>query len=120
MITLGERLHKLRKHHEWTLQELADHVGISPSHVSLIESNKALPSLPVLKRFGVVFGLTVREMLGGVKGYDEEVGVPRELREALENKATWERIRLIFLNSLNLLDFSELTSKPYGEEDGTT
>ena len=111
MITLGERLHKLRKQHEWTLQELADNVKISPSHVSLIESNKALPSLPVLKRFGVVFGLTVREVLGGVKGYDVEAEIPRELKVILENEEAWEQIRLAFVDVLGLKDFTELTSK---------
>ena len=111
MITLGERLHKLRKQHEWTLQELADNVKISPSHVSLIESNKALPSLPVLKRFGKVFGLTVREMLCGVKSYDKDAEIPRELRNVLQSRVVWEDIRSVFLDSLGLSDLSELTSK---------
>ena len=70
MQTLAERLKSLREGRGWKLREVAEKAEVSISHVSLIESGKVDPSLKVLRNVSNVYGLTVRDILVQVKGYD--------------------------------------------------
>lgn len=73
--TLGERIRKLRKQQKLTLEALAG-VGLTKGMLSLIENNKANPSMDSLSYIAGRLGVEVSELL-------EEVST-QELREVLE------------------------------------
>ncbi|KAA0948856.1 helix-turn-helix transcriptional regulator [Sporosarcina sp. ANT_H38] len=73
--TLGERIRKLRKQQKLTLEALAGE-GLTKGMLSLIENNKANPSMDSLSYIAGRLGVEVSELL-------EEVST-QELREVLE------------------------------------
>lgn len=73
--TLGERIRKLRKQQKLTLETLAGE-GLTKGMLSLIENNKANPSMESLSYIAERLGVEVSELL-------EEVST-QELREVLE------------------------------------
>jgi transcriptional regulator with XRE-family HTH domain len=74
--TLGERIRKLRKQQKLTLEVLAGN-ELTKGMLSLIENNKANPSMDSLSYIAERLGVEVVELL-------EEVST-KELREVLEN-----------------------------------
>ena len=72
--TLGERIRKLRKQQKFTLEALAGS-ELTKGMLSLIENNKANPSMESLTYIAKRLGVEVSELL-------EEVS-SRELREVL-------------------------------------
>ncbi len=73
--TLGERIRKLRKQQKLTLETLAGE-GLTKGMLSLIENNKANPSMDSLSYIAERLGVEVAELL-------EEVNT-QELRDVLE------------------------------------
>lgn len=73
--TLGERIRKLRKQQKLTLEALAGE-GLTKGMLSLIENNKANPSMDSLSYIAERLGIEVSELL-------EEVST-QELREVLD------------------------------------
>ena len=72
---LGERIRKLRKQQKLTLEALAGD-GLTKGMLSLIENNKAKPSMESLAYIADGLGVDVTELL-------EEIST-QELREVLE------------------------------------
>jgi transcriptional regulator with XRE-family HTH domain len=65
-ITLGQRLLELRRDAEATQAELAEWLGTKQSHVSAWETGLREPYLPTLRRYALVFRMTLAEILEGV------------------------------------------------------
>ncbi len=60
---LGMRMHKLRKQHGMTLQQVADASGFSRSLISKIETGKVTPPVATLSKIAAALGVTVSELL---------------------------------------------------------
>ena len=75
--TLGERIRSLRKQRKMTLEALAGD-QLTKGMLSLIENNKANPSMESLSYIAEQLGVEMSELL-------EEVNT-QELREVLENR----------------------------------
>jgi transcriptional regulator with XRE-family HTH domain len=60
---LGQRLRELRKEKSFTLQQVADALGVTRACVSKWETGRSQPDLVSLDAIGAVFGFTVSEML---------------------------------------------------------
>jgi len=58
------RLHKLRKQHGMTLQQVADAAGFSRSLISKIETGSVSPPVATLTRLAAALGVTVSHLLG--------------------------------------------------------
>src|SRR5437867_4003679 len=70
-MSVGERLKLARKQRGLTQEQLAEKVSVTDGHISLIEKNRAEPSLPVLRELCAV--LEIREpWLSGGEGPMEE------------------------------------------------
>jgi len=61
---LGLRLRELRRAQGLSLEAAADRVGLSPAHLSRLETGARQPSLPVLLGLSRVYGRPVSELLG--------------------------------------------------------
>ena len=63
---VAHRIHKQRLIYGFTNKKLAQLLGISESYVYRIQSGKILPSLDLLERICIVFGVTYYYMIRGV------------------------------------------------------
>ncbi|MGW7351622.1 XRE family transcriptional regulator [Streptomyces sp. Z26] len=61
---VGPRLYELRRAHGLTLEAAARRVGLSPAHLSRLETARRQPSLPMLLTLARTYGTTVSELLG--------------------------------------------------------
>lgn len=62
--TVAPRLRDLRRHSGLTLETAARRVGLSPAHLSRLETNRRQPSLPMLLALARTYGTTVSDLLG--------------------------------------------------------
>lgn len=67
-MTLGKRLLDRRKALKVTQQHLAEALGVTPQHVSLIEQDKAAPSLSLLAGLARELGTTTDYLISGEEG----------------------------------------------------
>jgi transcriptional regulator with XRE-family HTH domain len=70
VLGLGTRLRDHRRRSGLTLEAAAARVGLSPAHLSRLETENRQPSLPVLLGLSQAYATTVAELLG------EEIPVP--------------------------------------------
>ncbi|MFJ8647731.1 helix-turn-helix domain-containing protein [Streptomyces sp. NPDC093546] len=63
---VAPRLRELRRRRGLTLESAARRAGLSPAHLSRLETGRRQPSLPMLLGLARVYGTTVSELLGEV------------------------------------------------------
>ncbi|MFD5874702.1 helix-turn-helix domain-containing protein [Streptomyces sp. NPDC060322] len=61
---VAPRLRELRRDRGLTLEAAAGRAGLSPAHLSRLETGRRQPSLPMLLGLARVYGTTVSELLG--------------------------------------------------------
>ncbi|WP_327112304.1 XRE family transcriptional regulator [Streptomyces sp. NBC_01341] len=61
---VAPRLRELRRDRGLTLESAAGRAGLSPAHLSRLETGRRQPSLPMLLGLGRIYGTTVSELLG--------------------------------------------------------
>ena len=66
-MSFGERLLERRKNLKVTQQDLADALGVTPQHISLIEQDKATPSLNLVAGLAKELGVTTDYLISGQK-----------------------------------------------------
>ena len=64
-MSFGERLLKRRKVLKVTQQDLANALGVTPQHISLIEQDKAAPSLNLVAGLAKELGVTTDYLISG-------------------------------------------------------
>jgi len=79
-VSLGERISKLRKQHNWTQDELANKIGIHSRHVSRLENDKMRPKASTLSRLAEVFNLSLDELLANDHDAQPTIHDPQLLR----------------------------------------
>lgn len=60
---LSEALRLIRVFHDMKQQELADHLGLSKSYVSELESGKKAPSMEVIQKYSEEFRIPASSIL---------------------------------------------------------
>jgi transcriptional regulator with XRE-family HTH domain len=65
LMSFGERLLKRRKTLKVTQQDLANALGVTPQHISLIEQDKAAPSLNLVAGLAKELGVTTDYLISG-------------------------------------------------------
>ncbi|MFE3519872.1 helix-turn-helix domain-containing protein [Streptomyces sp. NPDC059166] len=63
---IAPRLRELRRGRGLTLESAAGRAGLSPAHLSRLETGRRQPSLPMLLGLARVYGTTVSELLGEI------------------------------------------------------
>lgn len=61
--SLAARLKQYRKDHHWTLEQLAEHSGVSRSMLSQVERGKANPTLAVACRIAQALNISIAELV---------------------------------------------------------
>ncbi|KUL35345.1 XRE family transcriptional regulator [Streptomyces sp. NRRL F-4489] len=64
LTTVAPRLRELRRRSRLTLETAARRVGLSPAHLSRLETGQRQPSLPMLLALARTYGTTVSDLLG--------------------------------------------------------
>ena len=75
-MTFGQRIRRIRRDRDATQGLLAADAGISTSHLSEIERDKAIPTAPVLERLADALGFTMHELWKGVGRCDPSGAEP--------------------------------------------
>ena len=65
---LGRRIKERRQALEFTQQQLAEVIGLTPQHISAIEQDKRAPSLSSLAKIAEELGVTVDFLMTGREG----------------------------------------------------
>ncbi|WP_243355455.1 helix-turn-helix domain-containing protein [Bacillus litorisediminis] len=97
---LGERIRKLRKQKNLTLEALAGK-GLTKGMLSLIENNKANPSMESLSYIADQLGVEVAELLGDISS--EEIRAVLEQAEKLFNMNSEKRDEKIFEEIVSII-----------------
>lgn len=64
-MTLGEKVHALRRRNGWTQRDVGSAIAVSPNYVARIERGEIRqPSGELIKRLAMVFGCTTDYLLG--------------------------------------------------------
>lgn len=63
---LGERIKELRKHYNWTQQDLAEKLGVTSASISSWESGTRRPDFETLDNLCDIFKVTLDYLLGRV------------------------------------------------------
>ncbi|MBQ8732776.1 MAG: helix-turn-helix domain-containing protein [Oscillospiraceae bacterium] len=83
-MTLGEKLSKLRKEHNYTQEQLADVLGVSRQSISKWESDIAYPETDKLIKMGTLFECSMDYLLN--KDVTEKQGL-----QPVENENIWDK-----------------------------
>lgn len=67
-MSLGQRIRKRRQVLKITQQDLAQALGVSPQHVSLIEQDKTTPSFTLLPKLAEQLGVSIDYLVSGKEG----------------------------------------------------
>ena len=67
-MSLGQRIRQRRIILNVTQQGLADALNITPQHISVIEQDKATPSVALLPKFAEQLGVSTDYLLSGKEG----------------------------------------------------
>ncbi len=62
-MSFPERVVRLRKHKDWTQQELADKVGVKVLQIRRYENGSSQPTLEVIKNLAIALGVTTDELI---------------------------------------------------------
>lgn len=86
MENLGERIMRLRKEINYTQEQLAEKMGVTPQSVSKWEKSVTSPDITALPLLADIFGITVDELLGrNRKNTEQEVNrlTSKELKKLM-------------------------------------
>lgn len=70
---VAPQLRAMRRRSGQTLEAAARHSGLSPAHLSRLETGRRQPSLPVLLLLARIYGTTVSELLGETSAQQEPI-----------------------------------------------
>ncbi len=71
--SVAPRLRDLRRRSGLTLESAAQHAGLSPAHLSRLETGRRQPSLPMLLALARTYGITVSDLLGEVPAEQDPI-----------------------------------------------
>ena len=87
-MTVGEKIKQIRKDKGLQQKAVASEVGLDQSNYNKVENGKREPSVEVLQKLSVIFGVTVDELLNPD---DKKKPTP----VTVEDKTVSEKIRLV-------------------------
>ena len=64
-MNIGQRIRKRREVLNITQQELAQALGVTPQHISVVEQNKRVPSLTFLAKLAEQLGVSIDYLVSG-------------------------------------------------------
>ena len=64
-MSIGDRIRKRRQELGWTQSRLAQALGVTPQHISIVEQDKRAPSLSSLTKLAQELGVTLDYLITG-------------------------------------------------------
>ena len=64
---LGMRIKYLRGKLKWSQEDLALYANINKNYISDLENGRRNPSLEILERIAIAFGITLEEIFRGIE-----------------------------------------------------
>lgn len=62
---IGQRIKKRREALNITQQEMANAIDVTPQHISAVEQDKRIPSLPFLTKLSEYLGVSIDHLVSG-------------------------------------------------------
>lgn len=113
---LGKRIQTARKEKGLTQEELAEKVGVGNSHISHVETGKAVPSFALVVNIMNALGLTPDELICGyINHSNANLPLKREIAGILEDCSARE---LQFLSGCLMIMKTLLRSYDSAKEEG--
>jgi len=84
---LGRILKHMRVFGKLTQQELSEHIDLSRSYLSGIESGKKTPHLDVLRAYARFFDIQLSHIMLFAENYSEEITFKKSLKKEVTGKA---------------------------------
>jgi len=87
-MSLGQRLKHRREALKITQRQLAESLDVTPQHISAIEQDKRIPSLPFLTKLAEELGITIDHLVAGKEGVitDAIPAIKADKKLSLESK----------------------------------
>lgn len=87
-MSLGQRLKYRREALKITQRQLAESLDVTPQHISAIEQDKRIPSLPFLTKLAEELGITIDYLVAGKEGTitDAIPAIKADKKLSLESK----------------------------------
>jgi transcriptional regulator with XRE-family HTH domain len=111
-LSVGERLHRLREEHGYSMRQLARRASVSPSLISEVERGRVEPSISVLKRLASSLDTTLTYFFSESRSDDDRV-VRADARRTLRQPSTGAGIAF----SLLAPDNTEMLEPIHGRYD---
>ena len=92
LVALAQRIGRLRKERELTLQQFAARTGLTKSVLSKVENFRVTPSLPSLARIAAALGVTTADLLKGLDDKPNVVIIRKEERLLLQRDAPQSKL----------------------------
>ena len=108
--SLGKRIIERRKALKITQQELAQAVGVTPQHISLIEQDRTAPSLVVLPKLAEELGVTTDYLISGKEIIITDIIPTIKASKRLNLKVKRALIALVEENSKPVEEIAESTT----------
>jgi transcriptional regulator with XRE-family HTH domain len=83
---LNEALRLIRVFHNMKAIDLADKLGVSPSHISELESGKKKPSMELIQKYSETFKLPASSIMFFAEEIDERRGIKAKVKAGLKEK----------------------------------
>lgn len=84
-MTIGQRIHNIRKEKNLSLRGLASKAEISVAYLTKIEKDESSPTIEVLERFADAFNMTVHELTAVVEEAPPKLAMPESLSAFIES-----------------------------------
>lgn len=94
-MSLGQRIRQRRLALNITQQDLADALNITPQHISVIEQDKATPSVTLLPKLAEQLGVSTDYLLSGKEGIITDIIPAIKANNKLTLKAKRSLIALV-------------------------
>jgi len=94
-VSLGQRIRQRRLALNITQQDLANALNITPQHISVIEQDKAAPSIALLPKLAEQLGVTTDYLLTGKEGIITDIIPAIKANNKLTLKAKRALIALV-------------------------
>jgi transcriptional regulator with XRE-family HTH domain len=94
-MSLGERIRQRRGNLDITQRDLAQSVGATPQHISVIEQGKRLPSIELLAKLAQELGVSIDYLVTGKEGIITEIIPSIKADKTLNNNAKKALVTLV-------------------------
>ena len=94
LLKFSKNLRKLRKNRKFTLEKLAEKVGVSPNHLSKLESSGTYPSFKLISKLSSALNVKMQDLFN----FDEieDIDFIRKYLEEMIKKSDSKHLNMLY------------------------